>query len=288
MSYKQVPDLSDEEKKKELIEKMRPYSYDPRKHKVVIGHNAGAGPAPSPTPTPTPTPTPPIPMTNMIAWYDASDSSTITESGGQVSQLDDKSGNGFDLTQGTSSYQPLTFSDAVGSGIIFDGTDDRISNTSITGFSSVTGITKFFVFTKSGYTSNEEMIFEISTGTRLDYYGTNYGSSEIFRFFDYPGPFITGLLSWSKAPNFLNWTYMTKPSPYNYDGELNDITYTSALADNWGPTNIDVLSAGARSNGGNPSSFVLREIILYEGELSGTDINTVETYLKNKWNYTSW
>jgi hypothetical protein len=36
-------------------------------------------------------------MSSLIAWYDASDISTITESAGIVSQVDDKSGNGFHL-----------------------------------------------------------------------------------------------------------------------------------------------------------------------------------------------
>lgn len=41
-------------------------------------------------------------------WWDASDSSTITETGGKVSQLDDKSGNGNNLTKSTDAKSPLT------------------------------------------------------------------------------------------------------------------------------------------------------------------------------------
>jgi len=41
-------------------------------------------------------------------WYDASDAATITESGGGVSQWDDKSGNARHLTQGTGSLQLTT------------------------------------------------------------------------------------------------------------------------------------------------------------------------------------
>jgi len=37
-------------------------------------------------------------VSGLEAWYDASDASTITESAGQVSQWDDKSANGRDLT----------------------------------------------------------------------------------------------------------------------------------------------------------------------------------------------
>jgi len=39
-------------------------------------------------------------------WLDAADSDTITLNGSNVSQWDDKSGNAFDLTQGTSAAQP--------------------------------------------------------------------------------------------------------------------------------------------------------------------------------------
>jgi len=41
-----------------------------------------------------------------VLWLDAADTSTITESGGAVSQWDDKSGNGYHLTQGTGAQQP--------------------------------------------------------------------------------------------------------------------------------------------------------------------------------------
>jgi len=42
------------------------------------------------------------------AWFDAYDEGTITESGGAVSQWDDKSGNANHATQGTGSLQPVT------------------------------------------------------------------------------------------------------------------------------------------------------------------------------------
>ena len=56
------------------------------------------------------------------AWFDASDASTITESGGLVSQWDDKSGNNNHATQGTASSQPAL----VGDQLNFDGSDDHL------------------------------------------------------------------------------------------------------------------------------------------------------------------
>ena len=55
-------------------------------------------------------------------WLDASDASTITESGNKVSQWSDKSGNGNDATQATGSLQPTY--NATGNYVEFDSVDD--------------------------------------------------------------------------------------------------------------------------------------------------------------------
>lgn len=59
-------------------------------------------------------------------WLDAADSSTITESGGAVSQWNDKSGNGRNAVQGTSSSRPTYTTNALNnkSVLTLDGTDD--------------------------------------------------------------------------------------------------------------------------------------------------------------------
>ena len=59
-------------------------------------------------------------------WLDAADSSTITESGGAVSQWDDKSGNDLHVTQGGSTAQPGYISGALnGLNVVrFDGSND--------------------------------------------------------------------------------------------------------------------------------------------------------------------
>lgn len=50
-----------------------------------------------------------LPVTdNLLAWYDASDTETITESSGAVSDWNDKSGNGHHLAQTTAGKKPTT------------------------------------------------------------------------------------------------------------------------------------------------------------------------------------
>jgi hypothetical protein len=61
------------------------------------------------------------------AWYDASDDATITESGGSVSQWDDKSGNMLHVTQGTASNQPETGSRTINGLNVLDFVSDKLS-----------------------------------------------------------------------------------------------------------------------------------------------------------------
>jgi len=73
-------------------------------------------------------------------WLDASDSSSITESSGSVSQWNDKSGNNRHVSQGTSSNQPAVTSSEINSldVVTFDGTNDSLTTSSqpITGTSA--------------------------------------------------------------------------------------------------------------------------------------------------------
>src|SRR5574337_1119294 len=66
-------------------------------------------------------------LTVVSGWYDASDSSTITQSGGLVSQLDDKSGRGNHLT-GSGGDRPTTGTRTInGLNVLdFNGTSNQL------------------------------------------------------------------------------------------------------------------------------------------------------------------
>lgn len=74
---------------------------------------------------PSPIPWTPAEITTAL-WLDASDGATITESGGKVSQWNDKSGNSRHATQGTLANRPTTGLVTVNglNAIDFDGADD--------------------------------------------------------------------------------------------------------------------------------------------------------------------
>ena len=65
-------------------------------------------------------------MLSTALWLDAADVSTITESGGAVSQWDDKSGNGRNAVQASSASRPAYTTNALnGKNVLtLDGTDD--------------------------------------------------------------------------------------------------------------------------------------------------------------------
>lgn len=68
-------------------------------------------------------------IANLLAWYDASDTGTITDAGGgAVSAWADKSGNGYTLTESTN--RPVTGTRTINSlnVIDFDGTNDKLSS----------------------------------------------------------------------------------------------------------------------------------------------------------------
>jgi hypothetical protein len=66
-------------------------------------------------------------------WLDAADETTITASAGAVSTWADKSGNGYNVTQGTGAAQPLTGTrDINGINCLdFDGDDDALFNNNV-------------------------------------------------------------------------------------------------------------------------------------------------------------
>jgi hypothetical protein len=62
-------------------------------------------------------------------WLDAADTTTITESGGSVSQWNDLSGNGRHLTQGTGALQPTTGASTVNGFNVLDFAGDYLTST---------------------------------------------------------------------------------------------------------------------------------------------------------------
>jgi hypothetical protein len=107
---------------------------------------------------------------NPQLWLDASDTSTITESGGFVSQWNDKSGNGYNVSQGTGANQPnLISAGQNGLDVInFDGTTDRLARTTATNLlRNVVGGTVYVLRLHDASPTTERLMLFIQSGGAL-------------------------------------------------------------------------------------------------------------------------
>lgn len=103
-------------------------------------------------------------------WLDANDTSTITESGGSVSQWSDKSGNGNHATQGTGSAQPTTSTRAINglNALDFDGGDSLlISSIDFTDFAAFPELTIVAVLESDSVTGLTNILDQRSGSTGL-------------------------------------------------------------------------------------------------------------------------
>lgn len=244
---------------------------------------------PAVTPTMTPSPTPPIPVSDMIYRFDASlvSNFALRSSGGVdfVEVWRDTSGKNNHVSQSDTSKQPIYESDGYGSyQVKFDGVDDFLSVTGITNIvSGITAYTEFMVFEVDVYAS--EFRIDSSDGEVDSIY---QNSNDRFMPLFYPGAAFTPLSSWALQPEFLLWSRKGITSG-SMVGQLNDQDQTSVLFDSWTPDTITKLLLGVNSSAsGSFFPGKLREVIVYSTLLSDSQTAQVYSYLKTKWNYSSW
>jgi len=245
---------------------------------------------------------PSSPVAGYKLWLDATDSATITASGGAVSQWNDKSGNAYHFTQATGANQPTTNSRTINSKnvIDFDGTNDFMSVASSTSLfkylHNSTGGTTFIVgivddsgvnkglFSTSEFASAQIGVAHITNGnekTETAIVNGNSGNATAVSF-------DTNILTPASAFYLVNKFDGGNATAGNRIREsLNNGAFAGAntltnTASSSNSTNNLTLGAA----GGGSGTFwngVIGEFIIYEGILSNGDIDLVETYLAAKW-----
>jgi len=230
-----------------------------------------------------PASTPPI--AGYTAWYDASDTSSITASGVAVSQWNDKSGNGYHLTQGTGSNQPTTGTRTINSlnAIDFDGTADYLSNTSFA--FNVNTMTWLAVFLSDAKNANNPRVTTFTTtSTTNDYDNT---SSAIVMSHTNADAFETDYNSnsYTTAPttgSAVQFTVKRNGAAWNHWKNGTAGGSMSSVTTNFNP---GVLWVGATYAGGVGGWWdgLIAEIVMYPTALSDGDRVSVQDYLKAKW-----
>ena len=224
---------------------------------------------------------------NLVARYDAMDSSSITLSGSDVTQWDDLSGNGRHATQTTSANRPKSGTRTINNknALDFDGSNDYLLNNGVV--ASFTGEDKpftIFMVSKSDTTASDYIPWSLASSSSAVMRWISLGSSLFVRDdADVQTQLqITG--SYNTNNQFITW----RSTGLNFTGYINKTLTNTGTAYNRGTFTMNVASIGALRNSSAPSgSFfwdgLIGEVIYYNRELTTTEVGQVHDYLSVKW-----
>ena len=235
----------------------------------------------------------PLSLPNLKAWYDASDTSTIT-GGSAVSQWNDKSANGFNLSQSTSTKKPSSGTRTLNglNTIDYDGTNDflQAATASDWTFLSNTGAsTAFAVFILddlnpnawlSTHTIGTTIGFSVFYNTALTAFVSNSTVDVVYNFTSQTVSTGNGYAYWLTDP--ATATAANRSEIY-WNGTLQNKNNTvTATASSSAP--YYALGVGGRAND-DAYSFngAMAEIIIVSGLMSSGDITKTKNYLTTKW-----
>jgi hypothetical protein len=241
----------------------------------------------------------PSSIAGLKAWYDASDTATISVSGTAVTQWNDKSANGYNVTQGTSARRPISGVSTRNSlnVIDFDGNDMLTAATASnwTFMHDSTNCTVFWAisFGASAAVDNTIVCTASTTGQAGIYISKNPSDllyAEVYR--GVGGTLVSALASGSVpdssakyASMLLDNTNATASNRLRYKinggSDLTGNTQTGVIS-TAAPQNPLYIGAYDTAGAGGLIGSVC-EIVIYSGLLSGTDITSVNSYLASKW-----
>ena len=204
-----------------------------------------------------------------VAWYDASDTSTITESGGTVSQLDDKSGNGNNLTQATEANKPTTGTRTLNGLNVLDC--DGLDGLQVDFGVDYSQPNTIFVVAQLDDLDSAQTFFDGISGTKR-HIGQMYYNA-VWRMD--AGVSLNGGTSDTNA-HLLRFVYNTTSSTLHVDG-------VSTLSGNAGTNVLDGFTFGSNYLFNFGVDGVIAEAIVVDGTLTAQQITDTETYLADKW-----
>jgi len=246
----------------------------------------------------------PTDIAGLKAWYDASDTSTISLSGSAVTQWNDKSGNNFHVTQSTSAQRPSSGINTINSkNVLTFGGDDVLAAGSSADWvflHNSTGSTVFAVAIDDNTVDFEYSIFadsvgssEVGCGLRIALDGANPrtlspfvstggGSGTLVSLIS-GGTFSSGTAFYVSGIWDNNNATLANRSLWRKNGG----TQFGTNAQNDSPVSSNPARALCIGNNTNTGSYAwtgkIAEIIMYTGVLSSGNVASVNSYLASKW-----
>jgi hypothetical protein len=227
-------------------------------------------------------------LTNLAAWFDASDSDTITLNGSDVSQWDDKSGNQNNASQTTYANQPSYETDtgSFNKFIRFDGTTEYLTLTDAIVVGSI------YAAIRLNETDNRHRaIFGAKSNDSGDhdayYFKPNDSSYKI-------ASVLGGMNAEVKASRITNTPYLYGSTHDRAGGtvklNVNGIQRASSTLSGTalnvdGPTVV-----GAAYHRNKVVDFLngdIAELVVYDRVLTAEEENSVENYMMAKWGISS-
>jgi hypothetical protein len=218
-------------------------------------------------------------------WLDAADPSTITESGGAVSQWNDKSGNNYHVSQSTAADQPTVSTDAGNASILFDGTSDYLRY-DVSG--TITYPTSAFIVCRNTVVANGYVLSVNNSNNPDRYYTlTQRGNSgeELF----YGSRIVTDSQS-IKAASSRNTEIIGAVSNASNDNELfSNGTSVGTDTNTWPTPDYDNITIGRLRYQISALYFLghVHEIIWIRQSLDLATRQRIEGYLAHKWGLTA-
>jgi hypothetical protein len=211
-------------------------------------------------------------------WLDASDTATITASLGSVSQWDDKSGNGRNVTQGTAAAQPTTGS-ATQNGLnalSFDGADALHRSTTLS-----LGPDNTVVVVASPSSGTQDYLLALIAVIGQRSIITKY-NSQSYEWYQAEVGIFTRFTLGASGLSGVN-TLIAVKSGNNVTSLVNGSS--SGSASGAGTTTLDVATTvgASDSNGVSGAAATICEVIVYTTAITGDDLTNLSDYLRDKW-----
>ena len=216
-------------------------------------------------------------ISNLLAWWDFSDEETVTKSGANlISQVDDKSGNDYHLTQATGANQPTW-------------EDDNRNDLDAADFGSAG-------FMKANWTalSQPHVVFGVcymppSSATNQDNIYDTYssiggesGSGFINDDTNKLVIFSPDSVSTSSSGFTATWAYFVHT--YGASGDLR-MNGASQNTGDTGSTAYNGITLNRHRSGTTYGDIIAGEFGVYSSVPSSEDIGLLETYLSDKWGF---
>lgn len=214
----------------------------------------------------------PLDIPGLKVWYDASDASSITESGGVVSQWNDKGPLQEHLVQATGIEQPIIDTVTLNGLRVMQFDGDDWMQTTFT--SSIVNPVTFFIVAKRDAIALDNYFYDgITSGTRK---ANLVISNERVEMFGGNAVLVAPPGSHVAEVQLHENVYNGTSSTYVIDG-------TTVASGNAGTSTLTGLTVGAAFNLASELTGFIAEIVMFNGTIEGATLVTMRDYLNNKW-----